>query len=169
MLLSDLISTVTEKPDVRAKRIGIPGRAYSIRENTTGTTASLFICGNEGDDVVEVLRLSCPQEGSAAVCVRQSACDHCGVPNGPAVGCVLPEGWHSFDYPLDEADAARYISLYAADILEYEFGLYETKAEPFDCCSRQYTCSIRGECLHPDQLYAKACSYRKTLLTGNQF
>ena len=169
ILLSDLTAAVKEKLDARAKRVGIPERAYSLEETEPGRKASLFISGEEDDETVEILRLDFSSDGHFSVLVRKTAFDNSGSPKGCAESASLSCGWHSFEYAQSDEDAARNISLYAAGILEYEFGLYETNAEPFECCSRQYTCSIRGECLHPDQLYAKACRYRKVLLSGNKY
>ena len=168
ILLSDLTSAVREKLEIRARRVGIPERAYSLKETEPDRTASLVISGDEGDDAVEILCMSVSAEDLCSVLVRESSFRHSGSPKGSAESSSHPCGWHRFDYTVS-ADAVRLIALYAADILEYEFSIFETVAEPFECCSRQYTCSIRGECLHPDQLYAKACKYRKILLAGNKY
>ena len=169
ILLSDLTAAIKEKLDARAKRVGIPERAYCLKETEPDRLASLFISGNEGDGTAEILRLSCSPDGKCSVFVRETAFQNSGSPRDFSASASLPDEWHCFEYAQSNEDAARCISLYAPGILEYEFGLFETNAEPFECCSRQYTCSIRGECLHPDQLYAKACIYRKTLLTGNKY
>ena len=39
----------------------------------------------------------------------------------------------------------------------------------FGCCSRYNECSDAKKCLHPDQMYATACAYRKNLENGNIF
>lgn len=166
MTFSGLTAMVGEKLEVRSKRIGIPQRAYYLKETEPGREASLFICGGEDDDTVEILRLSCHSDGSCSAAVRQKVCSASGSPKGFSGENSMHDGWHGFDYKVLSDETAKCISLYAADILEHEFGLFETNAQPFDCCSRQYTCSIRGECMHPDQLYAKACLFRKTLPGG---
>ena len=50
ILLSDLTAAVKEKLDARAKRVGIPERAYSLEETEPGRKVSLFISGEEGDE-----------------------------------------------------------------------------------------------------------------------
>lgn len=51
------------------------------------------------------------------------------------------------------------------------FGInnYIPKAAGFACCSRYEECSDAKKCIHPNQLYAKACQYRKNLEEGNIF
>lgn len=39
----------------------------------------------------------------------------------------------------------------------------------FGCCSRYKECSNARKCIHPDQMYATACSYRKHLENGRIF
>ena len=39
----------------------------------------------------------------------------------------------------------------------------------FGCCSRFKECSKEGKCVHPDIIYATACSYRKNLDNGKIF
>lgn len=168
-VLTDINHSVMEKLETRSKRVGIPMRAFTLEENEAGRSSSLYICGDEGDPRTVILRIICDNDASCSVYVREEALSRSGLPRGYSDESPLPDGWHRFSYMPFNEEAVKYISLYAADILEYEFSIFETNAEPFDCCSRQYTCSIRGECLHPDQLYAKACIYRKTLLTGNKF
>lgn len=168
-ILSELSGSVMEKIEVRARRVGIPERGYMTDVTEPGRSSSLFICGNEGDARTEILRLSVGEDCSCSVSVREDSFSCKGAPGGYSTEVTAADGWHIFSYRQFNEEAARYISLYSADIIEFEFSIFETDAEPFDCCSRQYTCSIRGECLHPDQLYAKACIYRKTLLTGNKY
>lgn len=39
----------------------------------------------------------------------------------------------------------------------------------FGCCSRYNECSNARKCIHPDQMYATACDYRKNLESGKIF
>lgn len=46
----------------------------------------------------------------------------------------------------------------------------ETMSFPtFGCCSRYNECSNARKCIHPDQMYATACDYRKNLESGKVF
>ena len=168
MDLSDLTGSVTEKLTARSRRVGIPDRAVLMEVTDPGSIASLYLCGDDGSRT-EIIRLTCRKDDSCSVYVREPAFSHSGVPKDASGDCAGDDGWHMIDYAVPDEETARRISLYCADVLEFEFGVLETDAEPFECCSRQYTCSIRGECLHPNQLYAKACKYRKTLLSGNKY
>lgn len=42
-------------------------------------------------------------------------------------------------------------------------------SEYFGCCGKYNECSDAKKCLHDDQLYSKACYYRKNLEAGNIF
>ena len=48
--------------------------------------------------------------------------------------------------------------------------LHALNFPPFGCCSRYKECSEKGECVHPDILYAAAaCQYKKHLDNGENF
>ena len=92
ILLSDLTAAVREKLDARAKRVGIPERAYSMEETEPGRLASLIISGNEGDGTVEILRLSCSPDGQCSVLVRETAFQNSGSPRDFSASASLPDG-----------------------------------------------------------------------------
>lgn len=161
----DLYPVIREKLDTRAKRIGIPSTAVYLEESESTPCAKLFIREQKNaTDVLctEIMRFEISGEDMIRISVRKSVLSKAGAPK-EAIDDPDTDEWHSFRYESSSEDTIKQISLYAADILQYEFEDYETDAEPFECCSRNYTCSIRGECLHPDQMYAKACLFRKTL------
>lgn len=47
--------------------------------------------------------------------------------------------------------------------------LSEVGGENFGCCSRYEACSDAKQCIHPDKLFARACSYRRNLEQGKIF
>ena len=164
-LSTDLVTAVKEKLDARAKRIGIPSSAVLLDAPVNSLRAALFICEQKnGMDVsrTAIMHFEILGEDTVCISVRETVLSKAGPPKD-AVNESDADGWHSFRYVNVSEDTLKRISLYAADVLQYEFEDYETDAEPFECCSRNYTCSIRGECLHPDQMYAKACLFRRTL------
>ena len=166
---SVLFPALDEKLQARAKRTGIPASCICLKPSDDGTGASLYIHEQKSSGEVldtEIMRFDSGETGTCTVSVRTLASDAAGPLKGSADAGTDTYGWQSFCCGDLAEDTVKRISLYAADILQYEFDAYETDAEPFECCSRNYTCSIRGECLHPDQMYAKACLFRKTLPNG---
>lgn len=164
-LSTDLVTAVREKLDTRAKRLGIPSSAVLLDAPVNSLKAALFICEQKsGTDVsrTKIMHFEILGNDTIRISVRETVLSKAGLPKD-AVNESDADGWHSFRYVNVSEDTLKQISLYAADVLQYEFEDYETDAEPFECCSRNYTCSIRGECLHPDQMYAKACLFRRTL------
>jgi hypothetical protein len=163
---SELLPAVKEKLMTRAKRTGIPETALHFAPADDGSGAVICIREQKSSgDILdtEIIRLDAASPDGCRLSVRGPALSEAGSPRGATGSETAPDGWSSFTYGDLSDETVKYISLYSADILEREFGKYETDAEPFECCSRNYTCSIRGECLHPDQMYAKACLFRKTL------
>ena len=57
---------------------------------------------------------------------------------------------------------------YISKIIEDNIDSFEP-SERFGCCYRYRECSAAKKCLHPDQVYAKACWYRKNLEAGKIF
>ena len=65
---------------------------------------------------------------------------------------------------IDEIVALSFtLSEIAIDILS------EIGGENFGCCSRYEACSDAKACIHPDKLFARACSYRRNLEQGKIF
>lgn len=65
---------------------------------------------------------------------------------------------------IEEITSLSYtLSEIAIDILS------EVGGENFGCCSRYEACSDAKKCIHPDQLFARACSYRRNLEQGKIF
>ena len=65
---------------------------------------------------------------------------------------------------IDEIVSLSYtLSEIAIDILS------EVGGENFGCCSRYEACSDAKQCIHPDKLFARACSYRRNLEQGRIF
>jgi hypothetical protein len=167
----ELLPALKDKLDTRAKRIGIPESAYYLEVRDNGSGAVLFIHEEKSTGEVldtEILRVDAGTPDGCTLSVRSPASAAAGSPTGCSGAETGPDGWDRFTFTDLSPDTVKQIPLYAADILQYEFEVYETDAEPFECCSRNYTCSIRGECLHPDQMYAKACIFRKTLPGGSR-
>ncbi len=57
---------------------------------------------------------------------------------------------------------------YIAKTIDYDIENYRTSYN-FGCCSSFEKCSDNKKCLHKDNLYARACSYRKNLENGRIF
>ena len=58
---------------------------------------------------------------------------------------------------------------YIKEVTEYTLNNYEPKASSFSCCSRYLECSDAKRCILGNQLYSKACTYRKNLDSGKIF
>lgn len=168
--LNDLISAVSDKLEARARRIGIPEGVLVISEYGDGTRLlSIREEQKEGSDLLTGIVRFGISAGSAFVSVRSDTIPQSGSPRGVCSSDLPEDGWTRFSYEAPSEESLKNIALFIADAAQYEFERYDTNAGPFECCSRQYTCSIRGECVHPDQMYAKACIYRKVLESGNKY
>lgn len=78
------------------------------------------------------------------------------------------DGFAKYDIPLGNADALDYyIKLAFAGMDMYITENYS--AEAFGCCSRYIECSDAKKCIHPDQLHAQGCMYKKNLDSGKIF
>ena len=58
---------------------------------------------------------------------------------------------------------------YIKSLVSYALVHYHSYEDPFGCCSRYLQCSSLKKCIHPNQLFATACMYRKNLIKGNIF
>ena len=58
---------------------------------------------------------------------------------------------------------------YLSDSIRYAVEHYTPKAESFACCARYDECSDEKRCVHRNQLYSKACQYRRNLEDGKIF
>ncbi len=58
---------------------------------------------------------------------------------------------------------------YFKNLIEHEYNMYTGKSDAFGCCSRYKECSDAHKCIHVNQMYAKACMYRKNLENGKVF
>ncbi len=61
------------------------------------------------------------------------------------------------------------LTKYVENCTKYAIATYVSKASPFGCCGKFEECSDAKRCLHENQLYSKACAYRKNLEAGNIF
>jgi len=174
-LIRDVLALIQEKIAIRSKRIGVPENAVSIvpsvSEGSSGCSHyTLQLVENLADGSVlysELMTLSfagscVPLKITATV--EEDIADTIRISQKASAAESDMSGHKAFRFECSTPDDAAPLALFAADVMQNGFESYETHAEPFACCSRQYTCSIKGECLHPDQMYAKACLYRKTLL-----
>lgn len=58
---------------------------------------------------------------------------------------------------------------YIKDNILYCLKYYSSKAKSFGCCSRFVECSDAKNCVHPNKLYATACTYKHNLDAGKIF
>ena len=58
---------------------------------------------------------------------------------------------------------------YLISSVEYALDNYVPKAASFACCARYKQCSDERKCIHKNQLYSKACEYRKNIENGKIF
>lgn len=71
-------------------------------------------------------------------------------------------------YWMIEKDSKN-LSSYFKRLIEKAVDSYLSKADMFGCCSKFNQCSDARKCLHENQLYSKACFYRKNLEAGKIF
>ncbi len=78
----------------------------------------------------------------------------------------LNDGYSRIVMPsIDSVDSVAYsLGSVAVDMLSEG-----ASGESFGCCGRFVACSDAGKCLHPDKLFAIACSYRRHLEAGRIF
>lgn len=58
---------------------------------------------------------------------------------------------------------------YLLESVRFAVKNYKAKASNFACCSRYIQCSAEKKCIHPNQLFSKACAYRKNMENGKIF
>lgn len=56
--------------------------------------------------------------------------------------------------------------LYIKKLTEHALDNYKPIANTFGCCNKYIECSNEKHCIHENQLYSKACEYRKYLEAG---
>ena len=69
---------------------------------------------------------------------------------------------------LVEGNSQELLKYIARNVL-YVYNNYTAKAASFGCCSLYIACSEAKQCLHPNKLYSKACTYRSHLEKGEIF
>lgn len=71
----------------------------------------------------------------------------------------------------NDAITSYSVCIYEPDLIEDKraFKNYSPKASSFACCARYEQCSDAKKCIHANQLYSKACEYRKNLESGKIF
>lgn len=69
---------------------------------------------------------------------------------------------------ISQADSMVLYS-YIKKLIERALNNYVSKNPSFGCCSKYVECSNVGYCIHENQLYSKACSYRSNLEAGRIF
>lgn len=73
---------------------------------------------------------------------------------------------YSFFVNLDCVD----IGLRLRNLITKALDSYRSSVQPnFGCCDKYLECSNAGKCIHPNKLYASACTYRLRLLEGKIF
>ncbi len=167
-----LLDKIRDKIRTRAARIGIPEKALTYDMTGPCSAALSLLEPVEGgpDRVTGIMQLSSdPGCEQFIISVSADAVPGSGVSGSETRADGSADGRTELIFDPVNEDAVKSICLFAADAVQFEFERYESIAEPFECCSRQYTCSIKGECVHPDQLYAKACRYRSVLASGNKY
>lgn len=68
---------------------------------------------------------------------------------------------------FSETDTSVYS--YIRHNINYCLKKYRSKSKTFGCCSRFIQCSDALKCVHPNKLYATACTYKRNLENGNIF
>ncbi len=60
------------------------------------------------------------------------------------------------------------IENYGRDNARKAVATYKSSSS-FGCCSKYKECSVEGECLHENRLYATGCGYRSNMEAGNNY
>lgn len=95
---------------------------------------------------------------------NQNEIDEIVIPEDAAV--VEPK--NGLKYIRIDQNSDNLIS-YLSDSIRYAVECYTPKAESFACCARYDECSEQKKCVHRNQLYSKACQYRRNLEAGKIF
>lgn len=141
---------------------GLMEHSFSIMENVgkEGKTSSYAICVYE-PDLVEDRRDS--SRNTVLARVKENV-----LKSKPNVVDVYSKSFENNEKKRFEKDSAEFMDC-LIECIQNGIDNYVPKAAGFACCSRYEGCSASGSCIHPNQLYAKACQYRKNLEAGQIF
>ena len=176
---SQLFVSITEKLDTRSKRIGLSRSTLhldpvSTEDGSCRSTLTLTETVRRGDPGIEtgekidsvILQVSAGNTDTVSfaeistdpVYAEKVRLPGCATAAGPG-----DDGKTHITFDLSSEESLRQFCLFIADIASAAFDLYEPVSDPFETCSRCYTCGIKGECLHPDQMYARVCRTRASI------
>lgn len=148
MLLNEAIKLILEKYKEQTKYYSI----INIRNNTDGS------CSVSADKLL-IFKVY-EQKNKYKLCVKYDL--------STLNKADAKDGFVKYDIPLNNPEALEYyIKLVYVGIDKYIVENYS--AESFGCCSRYIECSDEKKCIHPDQLHAQGCMYKKNLDAGRIF
>ena len=177
---SQLFDSITEKLDTRSKRIGLSRSTLHLdplnrEDGSCVYSLTLTEIVRRGDPGIEtgekidtvLLQVSAGNTdtvSSAEISTEPLYAEKVRMPDCASVAGSCDDGKIIITFDTSSEESLRKLCLYIADLASAAFDLYDPVSDPFETCSRCYTCGIKGECLHPDQMYAKVCRTRASIL-----
>ena len=163
---------------VKEKHLPEGGLILQDNKGETVTTHSICICEMpspraQGDVPVvkSILNVRKPRKAGADHVILKLPpwlFEHAARPEGVTGELKSPKDaspFYNVSVPLEKTLASQYVK---ALILE-RLAVYSTRESPFGCCGLFERCSDAGRCLHDNQFYSTACSYRHNLEQGRIF